>query len=64
MPNWCNNKVKVFGDNSEQIAKVAEIFKDVVNFFKFFHLVRIRINSDSVVAPIRHKGLLLCMYLL
>ena len=33
MPNWCNNKVKVFGDNSEQIAKVAEIFKDEKSIF-------------------------------
>ena len=33
MPNWCNNKVKVFGDNSEQIARVAEIFKDEKSVF-------------------------------
>ena len=33
MPNWCNNKVKVFGDNSEQIARVAEIFKDEKSIF-------------------------------
>ena len=33
MPNWCNNKVKVFGDNSEQLARVAEIFKDEKSVF-------------------------------
>ena len=27
MPNWCNNKVKVFGE-PEQLAQVAKIFKD------------------------------------
>ena len=33
MPNWCNNKVKVFGDNSEQLAQVAKIFKDEKSVF-------------------------------
>ena len=32
MPNWCNNKVKVFGE-PEQLAKVAEIFKDEKSVF-------------------------------
>ena len=32
MPNWCNNKVKVFGE-PEQLAKVAEIFKDEKSIF-------------------------------
>ena len=27
MPNWCNNKVKVFGDNSEQLAKLLKFSK-------------------------------------
>ena len=32
MPNWCNNKVKVFGE-SEQLAQVAKIFKDEKSIF-------------------------------
>ena len=32
MPNWCNNKVKVFGE-AEQLAKVAQIFKDEKSIF-------------------------------
>ena len=32
MPNWCNNKVKVFGE-PEQLAKVAKIFKDEKSIF-------------------------------
>ena len=32
MPNWCNNKVKVFGE-AEQLAQVAQIFKDEKSVF-------------------------------
>ena len=32
MPNWCNNKVKVFGE-PEQLAQVAKIFKDEKSIF-------------------------------
>ena len=32
MPNWCNNKVKVFGE-PEQLAQVAKIFKDEKSVF-------------------------------
>ena len=32
MPNWCNNKVKVFGE-PEQLSQVAKIFKDEKSIF-------------------------------
>ena len=32
MPNWCRNRVTVFGD-SEELAKVAKIFKDEKSIF-------------------------------
>ena len=32
MPNWCRNRVTVFGD-SEEIAKVTQIFKDEKSIF-------------------------------
>jgi hypothetical protein len=36
MPNWCNNRLTVSGDNSEQVAKVKSFFESDSPFAEIF----------------------------
>ena len=64
MPNWCYNRVTVYGDSDtvDQVKEIYDIFENFCNFCYLFGIISE--NFYFVVAPIRHKGLLLCMYLL